>query len=262
MNIIKLLLLVMVSATLNADVSDKWRVSAGGMFVTNFETEMQLSPKNFPVGLRINTKDQLGMENETAVFRVGGYYRFNNKHNINISYFRVKSNGVKVLGENIEWGDSLFPEGTQLVSYFDMSVFKINYGYSFYHNKDVELQVTVGLHTTKIDAGLKSTLLANETSDSSITVPLPVVGFYGEYTIVEKKVFVSYRADYFSLQYDDMKGSFISSELNLEYRFINHLGIGLGFNSNKIYLSAIDDNSNLEIRNDLSGIQLYFTYIY
>jgi hypothetical protein len=262
MNIIKIVMMLLLSISVNADIYDKWKVSVGSMFVTNFETEMQLSPKDYPVGVRINTKDQLGMESETAVFRVGGYYRFNDKHNINISYFRVKSDGVKVVGENIEWGDTLFPEGTQVISYFDMNVLKFNYGYSFYHNKDIELQVSVGLHTTKIDAGLKSTEIVSKEGDSSITVPLPVVGFYGEYTIIQKRLFVSYRADYFALKYDDMKGSFISSELNLEYRFVDHVGLGLGFNSNKIYLKAVDEDSNLEITNDLSGIQLYFTYIY
>ena len=258
----KLLLLLLFTLAANAEVEDKWKINLGGMFVTNFETEMQLSPKNFPVGLRINTKDQLNMESDTAVFRLDGYYRFNDKHSMNISYFRVKSEGSKNLVEDLKWGNILFPQGVIVNSHFDMSVFKINYGYSFYHNKDVELQINVGLHTTQIDAGLTNNFSADQASDSSITVPLPVFGFYGEYTIIDQRLFISYKADYFALKYSDTKARFISSALNLEYRFIDHVGVGLGFNSNNIYLKAADEESNLEIRNDLSGVQIYLTYIY
>ena len=44
---IVLLTLMLLAATLSAQVADKWKINAGTMFVTNFETEMQLAPKNF-----------------------------------------------------------------------------------------------------------------------------------------------------------------------------------------------------------------------
>ncbi len=72
---ILLLSFLLLSTSLSAKVQDKWKINAGAMFVTNFETEMRLTRNGVPVGVRINTKDQLGMENDTGVFGLDGYYR-------------------------------------------------------------------------------------------------------------------------------------------------------------------------------------------
>jgi len=270
---ILLVALLFVGVSLSAEVSDKWKINLGAMFVANFETEVRLTPKDLPVGARINTKDQLGMESDTNVLRLDGYYRFNNTHSIDFSYFGVKSDGNKVINEDIKWTDNDGNEntinaGATIKSYFDMDVYKINYGYSFYHNEKVELMLTAGLHITSLDVGLSANGVVDGTSTSTYsssagaTIPLPVIGFKGEYTIINKRLFVNYRSEYFTLNYDDYKGSLISTALNLEYRFVDHVGVGLGYNSNKIYLQTDDGDKKLEVSNDLTGAMLYFTYIY
>jgi len=154
----KLLLvsLLFVGASLSAEVKDKWKINMGSMFVTSFETEMQLSSKNAPFAARIDTEDHLNMKNDTNVFRLDGYYRFNDTHSINFSYFSVKSNGSQsISGEHILWDGRVISAGASIKSYFDMDVYKVNYGYSFYHNEKVELMLTAGLHITTM--GIMST---------------------------------------------------------------------------------------------------------
>ena len=268
MNKYILSLILLMTTSLFADVQDKWKVNMGAMFVTNFETEMQLTPKNLPLGVRINTKDQLGMKNETGVFRVDGYYRFNDTHSIDFAYFSVRSDGQRVIDKDLQWGENNISAGASLNSHFNMNIYKVNYGYSFYHNDDVELTLTAGLHITSLDLGLGASGIVdgnatnNYTSSSAATLPLPVVGFKGEYTIIKNRLFVNYKSDYFFLDYDDVKGTLISSALNLEYRFVDHVGVGLGYNSNRIYLKADDGDKKLEVTNNLTGALLYFTYVY
>jgi len=254
--------------SLQAQVQDKWKINVGAMFVTNFETEMQLTPKNLPLGVRINTKDQLGMKNETGVFRFDGYYRFSDIQSIDITYFSVRSKGERVINTDIQWQDNNISAGTSINSHFDIDILKINYGYSFYHNDRVELTLTAGLHITAIDVGLGASGVVDGNSTnsyssaSSATLPLPVIGFQGEYTIVIKKLFVNYRTDYFYLNFDNFKGTLISSSLSFEYRFEEHIGVGLGYNSNQIYLKTDNGDNQLEITNNLTGALLYFTYTY
>jgi hypothetical protein len=90
-----LLLLLFLGVSLSAEVQDKWKINVGSMFVTNFETDMQLSPKRLPLALNINTKEQLGMESDTNVFCLDGYYCFTDTHSMDFSYFSVKSDGKK-----------------------------------------------------------------------------------------------------------------------------------------------------------------------
>lgn len=265
---ILLTLVLLMTANLFADVEDKWKINAGAMFVTNFETEMQLTPKNLPLGVRINTEDQLGMKNETSVFRLDGYYRFNDAHSIDFAYFAVRSDGERVINKDLQWEDNNISAGARVNSHFNMNIYKINYGYSFYHNEDVELTLTTGLHITAIDIGLgaSGTVDGNVTNDytssSSATLPLPVIGFKGEYTVIKNRLFINYSTDYFFLNYDNFQGTLISSALNLEYRFVDHVGVGLGYNSNRIYLKSDDGDKKLEVTNNLTGALLYLTYVY
>ena len=260
-----LLFLIFVTLSLQAEVKDKFKISMGAMFVTNFETEMQIAPKNLPVGIRINTKDQLKMKNDTNVFRLDGYYRFNDTHSIDFSYFSVNSSGYT--SGSLEWNDHNISSAS-LHSYFNMDIYKVNYGYSFYHNEKVELALTAGLHITSISLGIAAYGTINGVSsssyksDTSVTVPLPVFGFKGEYTIIDKKLFVNYRADYFYLSVDKYKGYLVTSALNFEYRFVDNFGMGLGYNVNNIRLQANGDNARVDITNALSGAMVYVSYIY
>jgi len=255
-----LLTLLTIAATLSAEVEDKFKINMGTMLVTSYETEMQLTPKNTPISVRINSNDQLGMESETNVFRLDGYYRFNNTHSIDISYFSVKSEGGKVLTAAIEWDDKTIVVGTTVDSHFDMDVYKINYRYSFYHNEKVELALTTGFHITTIDFGLSASGITDE--KVGVTIPLPVVGFAGEYTIIDKRLFVEYKTDYFFLKYDDYRGRLVSSSLSLEYRFVDNVGIGIGYNSNKIFIAMDDGDKRFEAENDLTGVMFYMSYVY
>ena len=90
-----LLALFFIGVTLHAEVEDKWKISLGTMFVTNYESEIQLSFPRHPISATINTVEQLGMESETNAFRLDGYYRFTDVHSIDYSYFRARSDGYK-----------------------------------------------------------------------------------------------------------------------------------------------------------------------
>jgi len=265
------LVFLLVGVTLSAEVKDKFKINLGTMAVINYETEVQLSRKGGVVSGKLNTKDQLGMENDTNVFRLDGYYRFTDTHSIDFSYFSVNSNGVRVINQEIpDWGENnnTIDAGARVDSYLNMDIYKINYAYSFYHNKDVELALSAGLHITTIGFGLGATGSIDGVADSSmttgstVTVPLPVFGFKGEYTVIDKTLFVQYRSDYFYLSMDGFKGSFVSSTLNLEYRFLENYGAGVGLNVNNLELKADDGNVELDVMNNLTGAMFYLTYVY
>jgi len=263
-----LLILLLITTSLMAEVKEKWKINVGSMFVTQFETDMQWGKKGFPLGVKINTKDQLGLESESSVFRMDGYYRFSDAHKIEFSYFGVNSNSNKTIDVDTDLNGNHISAGASLSTYFDMKVYKLNYSYSFYHNDKVELALLVGLHVTQIDIGydangrINGEQKAASSGDVSITAPLPVIGFEGQYSIIPKKLFINYQANYFYLTFDDYKGAITSSTLKIEYRFWNHIGIGAGYNINNILVRKEQDDKKLDIDNKLSGAVLYLSYTY
>ncbi len=260
-------IVMFLGTSLFAEMQDRWKIDLGGMFVTDFQTDMQLGKKGVPIGAKINTEDQLGLDNDTGAFRLDARYRFTDVHSMDISYFSVKSDGNKFVENEFEWnGDTL--SDVQVKSYFDMDIYKVNYGYSFYHNEDIELMLTAGLHVTKLDLGLAADGNVNGEADtlvssgSSVTAPLPVFGFKGEYTVIQDTLFLNYKVEYFYMKYDIYKGSFISSMLNLEYRFMENMGLGVGFNSNTLGVEMDDGDKKVTIENQLSGITAYLSFLF
>lgn len=267
-----LLTLLFITTSLLAEVQDKFKINLGMMYVTSFNTEMQISDERFPASVGVHT-DQLNIENDDNVFRLDGYYRFTDTHSIDFSYFYAHSKGSTIISQDMDWNGNTIIAGGHVDSYFDMDVYKVSYGYSFYHNEKIELMLTAGLHITDLDLGIGAygtivdrygNVLTGDSYESSesLTVPLPVVGFKGEYTIIDKRLFVNYKVEYFYMKYDDYEGRIVSTALNLEYRFIDNVGVGIGYNSNNIDLEVKNDGNRIDARNELEGAMIYFTYIY
>ncbi len=267
-----LLTLLFVVSTAYSKVDEKFKLSIGGMFVTDFSTQMQITRHGGFASLLVDTNKNLGMDYETGVFRLDGMYRFTDIHSIDFSYYRVKSNGEKIVGQEFPWGDDYtIGAGANVGSYFNMSTYKVNYGYSFYHNDKVELLLSAGLHVTTVELGLSASgnvknkdgvLVAGVyKEDASGTIPLPVFGFKGEYSI-GKNLFVSYKSEYFTLKFDGYRGAYISNSLILEYEFMQHYTLGAGFNASKIGLDGKEENVDFKVQNTLSGIMVNFGYKY
>jgi len=264
--------LLFVGSVTSAAATDKFKLSFGGMFVTNFSTQMQITKHPLPFSLLVDTDKNLGMQYETGVFRLDGIYRFDDVHSIDFSYYRVTSNGKKVVEKEFIWGDDYtIGAGADVASYFNMSIYKINYGYSFYHNDKVELMLNAGLHITTLDLGLSASgnvkdkdgaLVAGVYKESaSGTIPLPVFGFKGEYSI-NKSLFVKYKSEYFALKFDAYKGVFISNTLGMEYKFSGHYSLGAGFSASKMHLEGKGERVDYEVENSLAGLIVNLSYRY
>lgn len=269
--IIVLLLMIMNGITLLG--YDKGKISLGGMFVTNFETEMQYSRKNVSIGARINTVDQLGMKYGTGSFRVDGYYRFNDTHSVQFAYYGVKSDGIKQISEDITWGDDgkhVIKAGAQMTSYFNLDIYKLSYGYSFYHNEDVELMLNVGLHVTGVETGISASGTIEDengtvvgsayTSDVAVTLPLPVLGFTGSYAIYPKTLYAFYQAEIFALKFQQFSGAFVRNQIGVEYRYNEHIGVALSYEGNTLFVEAEDDENILTVENRLAGFVVNVGY--
>ena len=250
---------------------NKWKINAGTMFVVKKETTVQMGIKDTILAASINTVDQLGMENNTNIIYLDGHYRFTNQHSISFSYFAINSSGDKIVNQDIEWEDKIIHAGASVDSYLNMNIINLSYAYSFYHSKSMEFALTAGLHATYISVGLdvKANVDGNNgdysqafKSDESIPLPLPVFGFKGEYAIVDKRVFVNYATSYFFLKYDKYKGSFVSTSIGLEYRFMDNIGIGAGYNTNRLYAEGLNEEKQFKIEDNLSGFLLYATFTY
>ena len=234
---------------------DRWAVRAGGFFVRNYDTTFRLDSTGAPVGATIDFSNTLGGDVSADVVRIDGYYRFNSRHRVDLSYYKIQRKGSRALDVDIQFGDEVFLFNDVVNSEIDSGVIKVGYTHSFYHNEDVELGVSIGLHTSIIRVSLSDS--AGQSEADSVTAPLPVIGFLMEYHITPRWT-TKASAQYFFISAFGVRGMQSDGLLATEYRLTRHLGAGIGLNH---YANAVEYEGNNLMLTERSGFTGLLAYV-
>ena len=219
-----------------ADSHDDHRFSLSvGAFITDRDTEAQLDG-TITDGTPTDFENDLGLDASDTVFRVDGYFKFNERHRVDFSLFDLSRDASKQITRDIQWGDSLYTIDTTIETDLSLEIYKLAYTYSVIRNETGYLGATAGLYVADSKASLQEAALgAAEVGE--LTAPLPVIGLRGEYALSDRW---SFRAsgEFFFIEYDDIDGSLVDIYAGLDYRVLDNLSIGLGFNSVTIDVDA------------------------
>ncbi len=92
----------------------------------------------------IDFSKTLGGDNSTDAFRIDTLYRFNERHALGLSWYRVGLGGQKTLNEQIQIDDNTINAGASVNSSLNLNLYRLIYNYSFYRTDKVELAVSPG----------------------------------------------------------------------------------------------------------------------
>ncbi len=245
--------------------SSKISLKLGAYFVVNQNTEI-LAKQN-GVGGIINLQEFLDSETQAQVFRLETLYKFNAKHAVEFSYYKIHNSSQKVVDKSFEYNGEMIDAGALISTTFNTDIYKLNYLYSAYQTNKINLTFRVGLHITKIASTLEGQFQSNEDDQTlqnetvSLTAPLPVFGLGLNYQIIPQ-LSLNYKMDYFFLSYEDIRGSMTDTSLSLEYKYNHYIGAGVGFNSTKMNIKAKTEGTDFELRHDVSGLLGYLIFTY
>jgi hypothetical protein len=253
-----------VLADQNNSVSGPWErfsINLGG-FITDLDSEFRLDSKRSGLGTVIDLENVLDLEETTEVFRVDALCRLgqSRRHRLDFSYFDLSRDATRKIGREIQFGDERFFIGTTVHSFFDLKIYKGAYTYSFFQNEHFDIGASLGLHVMDIGVGLSDRRTGTAQSET-VTAPVPVVGLRGTFAFTPK-LFLKESIEFFWVELDDYKGKLIDINIALEYNVWKHLGLGIGYNTVRIDISADGDDllgGNLlgGVEFDYSGLQLY-----
>ena len=192
------------------------------------------------------------------MFRIDGYYRFNEKHRLDFSWFDLSRNSSKQISRDIQWGDTFFPFDTVVDTDIDLAIYKLGYTYSFIDTDEGYLGATGGLYIAETRASLEgSSGLLAEAGD--LTAPLPVIGLRGEYALSDRW---SFRAsgEFFFVDFEDVGGSLVDIYAGLDYSIRSNLSLGIGVNSVTIDVDADADDFEGALRWQYTGGLLFLKF--
>lgn len=241
-------------------IPDQFRIALGGYAVVRYDSVMSLTEPNLGAGISLSPEDTLGLNTEQSVLRLDGYYRFTKKHALTYSWYKITSDGSKIIEEEFEWiddnGDTItVPVGAKADSSLSYDIFKLGYLWSFHHTDKVEMSAGVGLHVAGLTIGLKTDTTSSgvDAKEVDTTLPLPVVSFSIIYHVTPKFVW-QFKQEFFALQFDKWDGSYTDSTLGMEYRFFENVGLGVALSSNSLKLTEKEDDYKFSYDNRITGV--------
>ncbi|HET7910201.1 MAG TPA: hypothetical protein VFL19_05795 [Nitrospira sp.] len=222
-----------------APLKDKLMIRGGWAYVFGAAANVAVGGPILGVGASVDFTQTLGGDTSTDAFRVDSLYRFNERHALGFSWYRVGLSGDKVLTQSVQIRDQIVSAGAATQTSLSFNTYRLLYNYSFYRNDKVELAVSPGLYMMKMNFNFAgqgsitppggtatpgSVLLVNE----QLTLPLPSIGLVANYNITPKLQFQS-RYDVFYLSIGNYAGSMFEFYAGLEYRIVNHFAMGAAF---------------------------------
>ncbi|MFT5371829.1 MAG: hypothetical protein ACI9R7_001369 [Lysobacterales bacterium] len=159
----------MSTATAEASESGKFGISLG-VFVADRDSQTRIDGQDPASGTPIDLEDDLGFDKSISVFRVDGYYKFNENHRLDFSVFDLFRSASKQIQKDIEWDGELYPIDTSINASADLNIYKLAYTWSFLQRESGYLGVTAGLYVADVGTAIAAESIA-QSSSSSVTAP-------------------------------------------------------------------------------------------
>ena len=245
-----------VGTSSNKTYPDKFKIQLGSYFIRDTNTEVGINSTVGNIGTTIELERDLGTDDTASIPRINGYYRFNNKHRIEYSWYEVDRKGTKTTSIEFTVDGEVFAASSLVETEIKSKFYEIDYAYSFYRSPEVELSFMAGLNI--IDYSVR---LNNKTSGKNemaeVTAPLPVFGLLMDYNITPRWL-VHFRFETFYIEINDkIRGSLINGELGTEYRLLKNVGLGIGLNRYTVDAKIKSSKYTGKITDIYRGINIY-----
>jgi len=244
-----------------------------GYYRPNFSSKVAYGVPSGSLPPNINAEDDLGLDNNLGGARFDGYWRFADRHRLMFGYYKLDRSASKVLGKDIVinipgYGNDTILAGSNINTDSKWEVFILGYGYSFYKTDTVEVAGQFGLNVAQLGTQISGTLntlangtLTGTTVGSKLTVPLPAIGFSGDWAL-DDRWRIRGHAGGFKIAFDNVDANVVDASLAGEYRVYGNIWGGLGYSvlNASAKVTKTDSNASLDWRT--GGWQLYASMLF
>ena len=251
------------------DYSGPWErfsVSLGG-FGALSSSDVRIGTGVLGTGIDIDVEEALGMSISQGSFRLDALYRIGEKrrHRVGLSYFEFRREGSIVTKKEFTIGGITFPEGTGVNTFYNTGILKADYAYSFFMDERFNLAVSGGLFVMPIELGVSATF-GPESYETSITAPLPVVGFAMDFAVSPKWI-LKQSFEIFYLEVGDFTGGIADARFAVEWNVWKHWGFGAVLDSFRLTIESKSEDEDIpgvdfigNIKMSYIGLGLYARY--
>ena len=207
-------------------LTSNWYVGLGAFYATASTNASYDSTTG--VGTNVNFENMLGLDEHTSVVLASFRWRFAENWALSAEYFNLPRDGKQVLQQDITWGDTTYPAGSNVKSDFNVEDIRVMVDWSFFKRKDKEVGIGFGLHVMGLDGSISGTGFSEERAD--VLAPLPVLSVHGNFALTERWA-VAMRVDWLSVNYQDYSGGLRATGVDVAYQPFRNVGFAFGYRS-------------------------------
>ena len=204
-----------------------------GYAIARFDTNFKFKDKQSGISVFVDGEGTLGLPETDLVPILYGAYRFNKKHMMGFSYFRVKREST--LLDFDDTVDDITISG-QVTLRDNTRFYNLFYGYSLYEDERSRVQGLIGINALDLKYVFEasgtisypggSTTASYETEEG-IFAPLPLFGFNFWYAFTPKWS-LDTKVTFVAGQYQETKAWVVNTAITSRYQFNRHVGGLLG----------------------------------
>ena len=125
---------------------EKFNIRFGGFVQNDIDSTLRVDSTELGIGTIVRLEDILDVDNKVTVFRLDGFYRFNERHRIDWTWYSTSRDGSSTITEEIQVGDEIFKVGTRIDTEFDVDIYKVGWAWSFINVRRYEFYIGLGLN--------------------------------------------------------------------------------------------------------------------
>ena len=232
-----------------------------GYAIARFDTNFKFKDKQSGISVFVDGEGTLGLPETDFVPILYGAYRFNKKHMMGFSYFRVKREST--LLDFDDTVDDITISG-QVTLRDNTRFYNLFYGYSLYEDERSRVQGLIGINALDLKYVFEangtitypggSTTASYETEEG-IFAPLPLFGFNFWYAFTPKWS-LDTKITFVAGQYQETKAWVVNTAITSRYQFNRHVGGLLGISYFDADVTIEDSEERTDVNYGYDGLFL------
>jgi len=239
--------LLLATATAQADspaedlLKDRFNVDLG-TFVVGSDLNGSLRGSANTNNQNIDFNKQFGTNADQTRWRADVLWRITQRQHLRFMYFSNDIKRTRTIDQDLAWGDYTFVAGGQVTAEQKFSVYELSYEFAFLRADNYEVVASGGIHYDDLTVTLSgnATLTVDTptgpvqqpttftTKQSSVPVPLPVLGVRGDWAVSDH-VYLDGSVQVFKLSYQGIDGNWSDLRAGAAWMFNHHFGLGIGY---------------------------------
>ena len=213
---------------------------------------------------------EFGTDADQTRWRADVMWRITERQHLRFMYFDNDISRTRTIDHDIEWGDYTFSAGGQVTAEQKFRVYELSYEFAFLRADNYEVVASGGIHyddltltlsgdaTVTVDSptGPVQQPATFTTKQSSVPVPLPVLGVRGDWAVSDH-VYLDGSVQVFKLSYQGIDGNWSDLRAGAAWMFNHHFGIGIGYDRFATHIDLNKGSFNGRLNVGYSGVLIY-----